>query len=175
MTYAALARAHVYATHHSNYGGSSQHGGAFPYRGLRRRAARRARPRGARLAHGLLRRRGACLSAFPTFPVARQPNRVRARPPRARWHAVDPRERARGDAHVFSRRWMSRRAPFDGARGPSDPVRRPRRQRACLRSGLGSGFTLRGEDKMRGNSAQEALPAALRSPRRRVGEPSRAL
>ena len=175
MFHAALARAHVYAAHHSNYGGSSQHGGAFPYRGLRRRAARRARPRGARLAHGLLRRRGACLSAFPAFPVARPPNRVRARPSRARRHAERPPRtrvgrcaRSKTACIVASRasRWRARTRAAPHAACIA---------RARLRSGLGSGFTARATRRIkcgpyapRRERARETLPAAPRFSRRRA-------
>jgi len=167
MFHAALARAHVYAAHHSNYGGSSQHGGAFPYRGLRRRAARRARPRGARLAHGLLRRRGACLSAFPAFPVARPPNRVRARTSHARRHAErPPRTRVGRCARSKTVYSVASRAPRWRARTRAAP-HAACIARARLRSGLGSGFTARatrrikcGPHAPRRERARETLPAA---------------
>jgi hypothetical protein len=159
----------VYAAHHSNYGGSSQHGGAFPHRGLRRRAAPRARPRGARLAHGLLRRRGTCLSAFPPFPVARPPNRVRPRPSRARRHAERPPRTREGG-----------RARSTTVFGIASSASRWRIARARLRSGLGSGCTLRSrdvEDKMRpapeGPTGSRRRAAVSSTPR--SASPKRAL
>lgn len=149
---AALARAHVYAAHHSNYGGSSQHGGAFPHRGLRRRAAPRARPRGARLAQRLLRRRGTCLSAFPPFP-SRDRRIASAHARRARGGTPsDRRERARGTARVRRRCSASRRVPRDGARAPEEPARRAHRPRASpfrVRVWVHSARRRDVEDKMR--------------------------
>jgi hypothetical protein len=84
----------------------------------------------------------------------------------------DRRERARGGARVRRRCSASRRVPRDGARAPEDPARRAH-PRARLRSGLGSGCTLRSrdvEDKMRPTpeGPQGTLVDAPRSRRRRV-------
>lgn len=87
-------------TRHSNYGGSSEHGGAFPHRGLRWRAAPRAHSRRACVAHRVLRRRGTCHLRVSNLHASRL--RLAESEPR---HVRRTRCQRRGDCFGRHRGW----------------------------------------------------------------------